>query len=360
MTKHADKSDVTNKKLRVIIATILAVLLVSGLVAYKFRGEIADYIEVVTDYQGAGTPSVAVNIPEGAYLGQIAKIMADSGVVKNERVFLYYAGNSTDIRSGTYILNKDMSAKIAFEYLMDGKHRDDYMIEFPAGRTVRYVSDTASEVTGIAREDFQKIIDKPSLIGLPKEADGVLEGWLKPGIYTFPKTADLTAETVLKTMLQEQLKVLDGLNVPAAKREDVLNRASIVQLEAGGHIDIMGKIARVIENRLTTNATNHLLGMDVINGYGLKKNPFYLTVADFQDDNPYNSRLVPGLPPTPIGNPAKDAISAVLNPENGDWIYYVTVNLDTGETLFTESAAQFEEYKAQYQEWVAKNGLPDE
>jgi UPF0755 protein len=342
------------------LAVVLVAVLAIGLLAYKFRGEIADYIEVMNDYKDAGVPSVTVSVPDGAYLAEIAGIMAKNGVVKSERVFLHYANGSTEIRPGTYVLNKNMSAKIALEYLLDGLHRDDYKVEFPAGRTVRYVSDAASEVTGIARADFQAVIDNPQTIGLPAPANGVLEGWLKPGVYTFPKTADLTAKGILETMLDEQLKVLDSLNVPENRREDILNRASIVQLEAGGHVDIMGKVARVIENRLTTNATNHLLGMDVINGYGLKKNPFYLTVADFAADDPYNSRLVPGLPPTPIGNPAKDAISAVLNPESGNWIYYVTVNLDTGETLFTESATQFEEYKAQYKAWVEKNGLPDE
>ncbi|MBS4875866.1 MAG: endolytic transglycosylase MltG, partial [Actinomyces sp.] len=53
-------------------------------------------------------------------------------------------------------------------------------------------------------------------------------------------------------------------------------------------------------------------------------------------------RLHAGLPPTPIGQPSEKAIEAVLEPAEGTWLYFVTVNLDTGETLFASTLEEQE------------------
>ena len=68
--------------------------------------------------------------------------------------------------------------------------------------------------------------------------------------------------------------------------------------------------------------------------------------------NPYNDRLHVGLPPSPICQPNAAMIEAAMNPTPGNWLYFVTVNLDTGETQFTNSEQQFQQYKAQYDAWL--------
>ena len=44
-----------------------------------------------------------------------------------------------------------------------------------------------------------------------------------------------------------------------------------------------------------------------------------------------------GLPPGPIGSPGEKTIEAALNPARGSWLYWVVVNLKTGETRFNDT-----------------------
>jgi UPF0755 protein len=60
----------------------------------------------------------------------------------------------------------------------------------------------------------------------------------------------------------------------------------------------------------------------------------------------YNTFIYRGLPPTPIGSPTKAAITAALNPPQGNWLYFVTVK--PGETRFTNSYDEFLLWKAEY------------
>jgi UPF0755 protein len=67
-----------------------------------------------------------------------------------------------------------------------------------------------------------------------------------------------------------------------------------------------------------------------------------------------------GLPPTPISNPGEAAIAGALNPAEGNWVYFITVDLDTGETIFTDSYDEFLAGKAQYQEWAAAHSTEED
>ena len=66
-----------------------------------------------------------------------------------------------------------------------------------------------------------------------------------------------------------------------------------------------------------------------------------LTVSDFQIDSPYNTRLSPGLPPTPIASPGLASLDAALNPADVTYLYYVLCGAD-GHHKFSDTFAQFE------------------
>jgi UPF0755 protein len=53
---------------------------------------------------------------------------------------------------------------------------------------------------------------------------------------------------------------------------------------------------------------------------------------------PYNTYVIPGLPATPISNPGKDSIAAVLNPETTKDLYFVANG--TGGHVFAETQAE--------------------
>ena len=73
------------------------------------------------------------------------------------------------------------------------------------------------------------------------------------------------------------------------------------------------------------------------------------------DDNPWNTYVHTGLPIGPIANPGDVAIDAAMHPADGDWLYFVTVNLDTGETVFTSNVADHNRAVAQWQAWCTDN-----
>jgi UPF0755 protein len=68
-------------------------------------------------------------------------------------------------------------------------------------------------------------------------------------------------------------------------------------------------------------------------------------------DSPYNTYTQKGLPPTPIEAPGDDAIEAAAHPVDGPWFFYVTVNLKTGETKFTESYDEFLAFRQELDEY---------
>jgi UPF0755 protein len=156
-------------------------------------------------------------------------------------------------------------------------------------------------------------------------------------------------------MIDHTEAIFDRNSVPAERRQEALIKASIVEKEVN-QPDDYGRVARVIENRLQpNNATNGTLGMDSTLAYGLGKSGLDLTRSELASDHPYNTRVHPGLPPGPIGSPGRAAIEAVLNPPEGDWLYFVTVNPDTGETRFT---ADYQEHLANqelYRQWLAEH-----
>ncbi|MEY3835822.1 MAG: hypothetical protein RI989_1250, partial [Bacteroidota bacterium] len=68
--------------------------------------------------------------------------------------------------------------------------------------------------------------------------------------------------------------------------------------------------------------------------------------GDLKFDSPYNTYRKYGLPPGPIGNPGRQALQAAVNPEPGDWIYFITVA--PNDTRFTSSFEEFGLWKVEY------------
>ena len=114
----------------------------------------------------------------------------------------------------------------------------------------------------------------------------------------------------------------------------------------------MAKVARVLDNRL---AINMPLQLDTTVNYANGKTGLTTTPQDRQNPSPYNTYVHPGLPPGPIGNPGEDAIKAVLTPAQGDWLFFVVVNPDTGETRFATTAEEHQANVAIFQQWLREH-----
>ncbi len=222
-------------------------------------------------------------------------------------------------------------------------------LTIPEGFTAEDIFERASETLDLPIEDFEAAAADPSAIGLPTEANGSVEGWLGAFTYQVPETA--TAVDVLAEMVDATLMHLDNRGVDAADRLEILTKASLIEKEVR-LADDRPKVARVIENRLTENWP---LQFDSTVHYVVGGDSPFTTAEDRLVDSPYNTYRYIGIPPGPICSPGLPSVDAVLSPVDGPWMFFVTVNLDTGETRFATTLEEHEANVEILREWMAAN-----
>jgi UPF0755 protein len=312
--------------------------------------------------EGLANGEVFVTVNEGDTGMPISQTLYDAGVTKTPDAFYDYlidSGENPPFVPGVFKLQKQMTSEAALTALLDPANKMENTAQLREGLTVEQSLPLLAEGTGIPLEDFQAAVADSSVYGVTPDPDIVaaggqpLEGWLFPATYTF--NPDVTAEQVIQTLVDRTVQSLDAAGVAADDRQRVLTVASIIEREARYEAD-MQKVATVIANRMDPDnqETFGLLQMDSTAQYGFGEmhDGSASTSEEAQfDPNPWNTYVHAGLPVGPISNPGDAAISAVMNPSGGDWMYFVTVNLDTGETVFTTNLADHERARAQWIEW---------
>ncbi|GAA1504461.1 hypothetical protein GCM10009677_40790 [Sphaerisporangium rubeum] len=328
-------------------AFLLAMIIIVGVVGaggyYGYtwiRG-----VTTVKDYTGQGSGEVVVTIKEGQSAGDVAQTLVDQGVVASERAFINAigaAGKSASLQPGEYKLRKGMAAAQAVP-LLDPELRLKTTLTLREGLRLSQVYEQLSTATGRSVKEFQAAAKDAKGLGLPSYARGRLEGFAFPATYEVsPRTSP---EELLGAMVERFDRAADDAGLVAGARRvgltplQVITVASIVQAESGKYED-MPKVARVIYNRLNRDPQMKLQ-MDSTVMYGLGEYGIAATHEQLKSKSPYNTYARLGLPPGPIGNPGDHAIEAALNPAEGPWLYFVTVDPKKKITKFTDSEAEF-------------------
>jgi UPF0755 protein len=337
-----------------IIAAIVTVVLLAvaggglGFAYSRYPDQVKMAFGWNPDYTGHGTGSVTVTIHPGDLGSDIATTLASDGVTKTHLAFYDLLLKTTPqplLAPGTYRLAHHMSAKSALAALLAPANRVTSTVAIPEGSTVAQILVIASRATGVPLADFTAAAKDYTALGVPAAAPR-LEGFLFPATYEFqPKT---TAVAMLKAMVVRMDQALDALGVPIANRLKVLTLAGLVQKEGNGTDD--AKVARVFDNRLKQGI---LLQSDASVSYGAGGTTVVPTQKEYDDKNRYNTTIYKGLPIGPISNPGDVAIKAALHPATGKWIFFTTVNLETGETLFSTTNAEQDKAKAKFDAWLA-------
>ncbi len=343
----------------IVLTVTVAVVVGLGLWAYpRVRDMVTAGPTVETDYPGPGHGQVEVTITDGATGREIATLLSEEDVVATPSAFVDAFddnANASLIQPGTYTLRQEMAAADAVAALLDPANRAEITITVPEGFTTWQVYERIAAVAGVSLEEVEAAAEDTEAIGLPEAADGDPEGWYAPATYSFEPDDDVT--TMLSAMIDQTVERLDEREVPEDERDRVLTIASIVEREVNLP-EYHAQVARVILNRLDDRGgeTNRRLQMDSTVLYGTGEVGGIPTQRQLRDEeNPYNTYENPGLPPTPIGSPGTAVIDAVLDPAEGDWLYFVTVNLDTGETLFASTRAEQQENVERLREWCEQN-----
>lgn len=265
-----------------------------------------------------------LQVPEGSTLSHLARQLTSEGLIANPYpllIFVRMEGTPQIIKVGEYAISSRETPRQMLARLVAGDVIR-YRITFPEGRSLDNWLDT---INGVDKLLQRGPVDKASLLkAVQPPAGDELEGWFFPETYSFT-----TFDTGLDILVQAHRAMKETLEKEWADRRtglplktpyEALILASIVEMETG-HPEERAAIAGVFVRRLQNKMK---LQTDPTVIYGLKERfAGNLTRQHLMEENPYNTYRVHGLPPTPICNPGREAIHAVLHPLEGDELYFV-------------------------------------
>ncbi|MGW0815051.1 endolytic transglycosylase MltG [Streptomyces viridiviolaceus] len=347
------------KKRRNGCACLVVCLVLGGGVAgvgyfgYQFY---QDRFGAAPDYAGDGNgEQVTVTIPKGAGGWTIGQELKKKGVVKSVDAFVAAQQSNPrgkSIQDGVYTLQKEMSAESAVELLLSPESRSNLIIaEGKRNVDIYQLIDKRLEVdTGTTAKVAQT---KWKSLGLPdwamnhENVKDPLEGFLYPSSYSVAKGQK--PEDVLKQMVGRATEKYEelGLETKADKLGlegpwQLLTVASLVQAEGTSHDDFR-KMAEVVYNRLEpgNEQTNGMLEFDSTYNYIKNQSKLDLSLSELRNyDNPYNTYYTKGLPPGPISNPGEEALKGALDPTDGGWYYFISLDGKTSEFTKTNEDHQ--------------------
>lgn len=289
------------------------------------------------------TKTVTVTIPEGTSSTKIAEILKENNVIESKYLFLArlrlskYNGK---LQYGTFKFDTNDSLGEIFEILTTkGAKKNTMTLTIPEGYSVERIKARVVDMGLCTDSEFEAALkrdyDYPFLKSVPKNADirYRLQGFLYPSTYEF--YSDATAETVIKTMLDEFWKQTKDLNI--ADFYKTITCASLVEREA--KLDSERElISGVIHNRIKQNM---LLQIDATVVYAISNGMYDVDRVFYKDlevNSPYNTYRYSGLPVGPICSPGIKSIKAAVSPASHNYLYYHTdTTKNDGSHIFTEN-----------------------
>jgi UPF0755 protein len=302
--------------------------------------------------QEASGPQDAVTfvVRDGQSGSGIVDGLHEQGVVRCGLVskwLLRRSGVEGEFRAGTFELTTNMTPDAAFEVLTTPPEPvPTVRLTIPEGYRLTQIAERVEEVLGIPPKRFMKAVEATNWSAppyLPKDAES-LEGFLFPETYQVVEGA--RPVEVIRELLDQFVVEADDLPWDRAEElgvtpYEVVVIASMIEKEAALDRE-RPLIAGVIYNRL---AIPMALGIDATLLYDDPTPDGQLSFSDLEFDSPYNTRINPGLPPTPIASPGRASLEAALAPADTDFLYYVLCGED-GHHEFGLNAAEHEANRA--------------
>lgn len=346
-----------------LVALLAVVVVVGGLGVALWRGAdvVAGWFAGPEDYTGHGSGSVRVEVVQGDSAADIGRRLEDAGVVASAEAFTDAASadpRSRAIQPGRYQLRAEMSAGAALDLLIESDAVSDDDVTVPEGFTVQETLARLADETGLGSRQLAAAARSPDRLGLPAWSGGDVEGFLYPSTYTIEPGAgatDALAQMVGRFRgVADDLSLQQGAQRLGVSPREVVVVASLIEAEASRAKDF-GKVARVVYNRLDDGMRLQLDStVHFANG---SSGSIYTTDKERENPSRYNTYEHAGLPPTAIDAPGEQALRAALSPTPGDWLYFVTVNVETGRTLFTDSYRKHQRNAAKSDAYCADSDL---
>jgi UPF0755 protein len=294
------------------------------------------------------TAPIVVSIDEGQRFGAIADQLAARGVLRHPALLTLWAratGADRGVHWGEFLITTPLSP---LDLLARLTSRPDalHTVTIPEGYAVHDVL-RALDAAGFGPEEsYRCLLDDPAFLAaedLPPEG---AEGYLFPDTYSFPLATP--SDRVLGAMIRRFRQVWGPDLALRAVRlglttQEAVTLASLVEEEAQ-RADERPLVAAVFLNRLRRGMP---LQPDPTVLYGRDDGDRSITRADLQRRTPYNTYVIPGLPPAPIANPGRAALEAAVDPAPVDYLYFVARG--DGSHEFSSTLAAHNAAVARYQ-----------
>lgn len=277
-----------------------------------------------------------VTIPEGATLDEVSNMFKDTNVIRSSRLFTIAAlvfGDETGVKAGDYFLNDPQNLFVLAKRIMGGEYGiEPEKLVIPEGANVYEIADLlASKYASVDPIEFLTYAQK-------------YEGYLFPDTYyVYPNITARKAVELFRLNFEKKIfDIAPRIEASGIPLDEVIILASIIEREASDPAD-RRKIASVLFNRLEKRMP---LQVDVTFKYINGKTTYDLTTDDLLEDNPYNTYVRVGLPPTPIANPSLDAILAAIEPAESDYLFFLADR--RGNTYFSKTYEEHLQKKRVY------------
>ncbi len=336
-------NDLKNKLLLSLYIFILLAIFLG--IFYAFQNMAEKNKEKV---QPAKTENIVnLKIEEGLGLKEITSRLYDEKLIKSKigfEAFSILSGTANKFLPGVYEISKDSLMVEIIKILTSGP--EEIAITISPGMTLKEADEVLASSGIIQKEelinfDVKKINSKYLFLNKANS----LEGFIFPDTYHFFRGTKID-NVVEKILVNFEAKVYPQIkDLRTFKKNDNLNwliLASLLEKEVSGLND-QKLVAGIILKRISKNM---LLQVDATVVYAKCDGEFLncprLTANDFKIDSPYNTYKYKGWPPTPISNPSLQSIITALNPQNSDYLFYLS-DPQTQKTIFSQT---FEEHSA--------------
>src|SRR6266567_268499 len=303
------------------IFSIILILAIGAAVAYQYGKH---RIETA----GPLDRDKIVNIPKGLGLREIADLLARENVIDQPMVFIgsvLVLKAKDELKFGEYKFTKQITLRETIDVIVEGKVIQ-HAFTIPEGLTSEQIVARLAEVDFLAG----------NIREIPKE------GTLLPETYNFPRGT--TREQAIQRMQQAHGRVLKEIwdrrssDIPVKTPEALVTLASIVEKETG-RADERSRVAAVFNNRIRQRMklqSDPTIIYGLVGGKGTLGRP--IMRSEIEQQTPYNTYVIEGLPPGPIANPGRASLEATANPARTKELFFVADG--TGGHAFAENLGQ--------------------
>jgi len=363
--KRAERRKEDRVVRKIVYILTIGILIVAGILAISGYNYVSAGLKPLDKND---KKLVQVEVPSGSSNRQIGDILEEGDVIRDGMVFNFYTKfkNLTNFQAGYYQFSPNMTLDQIGKELQQGGSAepldDASKLTVPEGYDIDKIASLVAKKTDFTKEDFIKVMKDekffdqlkaqyPDLLTDASNAKDVryrLEGYLFPATYNVHKNRSL--EDLVTQMVDTTNQVLTpyysqikekGLTV-----QEVMTLASLVEKEGVTQSD-RKKIAQVFFNRIKADMP---LQSDISILYALGEHKEVVTIKDTEVDSPYNLYTNSGYGPGPFDNPSQEAILAVLDPTENDYIYFVA-DISTGKVYYAKT---YEEHMELVEKYVNK------